>query len=144
MASTKPTPVRDVAGLCLSFMMTATAWAQAGPQTGAVARECSEYGPMASMWQAGGMHGWFHGFWVLVVLAVIVLAVLWAMRSTCRRSSCPHGPCERPYARHGVGVADTTQRALQILNERYARGEIEKTDFEERRSAILAGQATPF
>jgi uncharacterized membrane protein len=35
---------------------------------------------------------------------------------------------------------DPTQSALQILNERYAKGEIQKPEYEERKAAILSSR----
>ena len=34
---------------------------------------------------------------------------------------------------------DPTHSALQILNERFARGEIEKDEYEAKKAAILSG-----
>jgi uncharacterized membrane protein len=34
---------------------------------------------------------------------------------------------------------DPTYSALQILNERFAKGEIQKQEYEERKAAILSG-----
>jgi uncharacterized membrane protein len=36
---------------------------------------------------------------------------------------------------------DPTHSALQILNERFARGEIPKQEYEEKKAAILSGRA---
>jgi hypothetical protein len=35
--------------------------------------------------------------------------------------------------------ADPTYSALQILNERFARGEVQKQEYEEKKGAILSG-----
>ena len=70
-----------------------------------------------------GMHGW-SGFvfgpimMILIVVAVVALVVMllrWL----------------------GIGPRDTTRRgALDILEERFARGEIDKEEFDERRRAL--------
>lgn len=67
-------------------------------------------------WEDGGWHGWGYGlpfmllFWVLLAVG-IVLIVRWL-----------------------VGARDSGgSRALEILEERYARGEIEKDEFEQRK-----------
>lgn len=38
----------------------------------------------------------------------------------------------------GRGWGDPTYSALQVLNERYARGEIQKQEYEEKKAAILS------
>ena len=61
-------------------------------------------------------------FWaVLIVLAV--LAIRWLLRNT---GSGTHAP--------GPPTADDT--ALATLRERYARGEIDATEFEERKRTL--------
>ena len=62
--------------------------------------------------------GWFGGifmisFWVLVILGLI-LAIRWLFQAAGRRE---------------VG-GNTGSRALEILNERYAGGDIDKAQFE--------------
>lgn len=70
------------------------------------------------MWYGGGwMVLWMALFW-----AGLVVLVFWAVRSAngeVRRTSRPE-----------------PGRALQILEERFARGEIDRDEFEERRSAL--------
>jgi putative membrane protein len=60
------------------------------------------------MWHAGGM--WI--FWIAVLL-VVVLAIVWAARSSGPRSAPPESPEE-------------------ILKKRYARGEIGREEYQER------------
>jgi putative membrane protein len=69
--------------------------------------------------------GWFGGifmiiFWV-VLLVGVVLVVKWLIQSTGR---------SQPGAAGG-------NRALDILKERYARGEIDKAEFERMKTDLL-------
>lgn len=65
----------------------------------------------------GGWSGWHLGWWlvVLTVLALLVAAAVVTLR----------GP------REGRG-----DRSLDILEERYARGEIDRAEFEEARRTL--------
>lgn len=77
------------------------------------------YGP-DMMYGYGGFDGiWHILFIVLVVLGIFVLARMF-MRG------CKHGRCMW----HGG------QSAVGILEERFAKGEIDKAEFEERRKAL--------
>ncbi|MDK1019588.1 MAG: SHOCT domain-containing protein [Actinomycetota bacterium] len=71
------------------------------------------------MWQMGGMGM----IWMLLFWVGIVVLVVWAVRSvgdnTVRR--------------------DTSNRAMEILEERYARGEIDRDEFHTRRSDLERG-----
>lgn len=76
------------------------------------------------MWD-GGWHGWFFGpimmiVFIAVVVAVVVLLVRWL-------GGPGHG-----VAWHGPPV----KTPLEILKERFARGEIDKEEFEERRRVL--------
>lgn len=83
------------------------------------------YGPGAM-----GGYGWggWWGFgmvgmllwWVLIILGIVLLAK-WLYRGTSRG-----------------GDAGTANRAMEILRERYARGEIDKQEFEERKRDLGA------
>jgi putative membrane protein len=95
------------------------------------------YGPGPwHMWGDG--YGWpfFWGgpflmmlFWVLVIGGIIFLVA----RGTHRHGG-HWGP---PWADRSWG--DPTHSALQILNERFARGEIQKQEYEEKKAALLSG-----
>jgi len=78
-------------------------------------------------WHYGGAWGWGHMmfgglmmvlFWGGLVL-VIVLAVRWLSQG-----------------RPGPGARLSSDRALEILKERYARGEIDREEFEERKRLL--------
>lgn len=97
------------AALVLALSSAAAAAAQAG------FRECGAY-----MWRGG----WFVGpimmvLFLAVIVGVIVLLVRWLS---------------------GAGAASSEprreQRALDILKERFARGEIDKDEYDERRKLL--------
>lgn len=76
------------------------------------------------MW-SGGWHGWFFGpimmiVFIAVAVVVIVLLVRWLS-----------GPG------HGTTLHNSPVKTpLDILKERFARGEIDKEEFEERRRVL--------
>lgn len=96
----------------IALAAPALAWADQGPQG---------YGEYGHMWHDGW--GWMIGGPVMMILfvaltaAVIVLVVRWL---------------------GGLGTAQGRKgkNALDILEERFARGEIDKAEFEERRQAL--------
>lgn len=82
------------------------------------------YGP--HMWGSGGWMGWFMGpvmmlAMIAIVVAVVVLIYRWL-------GGPGHGPVYPPSL--------TGRTPLDILKERYARGEIDKDEFEERRKVL--------
>jgi len=100
--------------LLTTFGGTVTAWAQA-----------TRDGYGTHMW--GGGYGWFFGpimmiVFIAVTVVVIVLIVRWL-------GGTGHPPPHTAY-----GPPGTT--ALNILKERFARGEIDKAEFEERRKVL--------
>lgn len=81
------------------------------------------YGP--HMWN-GGWHGWFFGpimmiVFIAVAVVVVVLLVRWL-----------GGPSHINNPHH----QSPTKTPLDILKERFARGEIDKEEFEERRRIL--------
>jgi putative membrane protein len=88
-------------------------------------------GPQQPPWDwPGHWHMWSGGFWgfwwifPLIMLSMIVVCV--AMFFVGHRS--------------GGGSHHPTYSALQILNERFARGEIQKQEYEEKKRAIVSGE----
>lgn len=125
-----------VIGGGLVALHAVTTLAQQGQQPGAP--PVRWYGP-GHMYMWGG--GW--GFWWMMPLMMlfffVCVLVLWAI---FRPRPGPHGwgPPWRRMDRWGPGPGDPTRSALQILNERYARGEIHKPEYEERKETILASR----
>lgn len=75
------------------------------------------------MWE-GGWHPWFFGpmmmfMFVVVTIVVIVLLMRWLGLSG-----------------HGAPHQTPFKTPLDILKERFARGEIDKAEFEERRRVL--------
>jgi len=75
------------------------------------------------MW-GSGWHGWFMGpFMMMLFLAVAVALVVFFVRKTGTGDGRP--------------ANDPSRRSpLDILKERFARGEIDQTEFEERRKVL--------
>ena len=79
------------------------------------------------MWN-GGWFGMFFGLlmmtiFIAVTVALVVLIIRWLSGS----SHVGYGPTTPPHS---------TKAPLDILKERYARGEIDKEEFEERRRVL--------
>ena len=58
-------------------------------------------------------------FWILILVGLVFL-IKWLVQST----------------RGGQAGGSSSNRALEILKERYARGEIDKAEFEEKRKVL--------
>lgn len=79
------------------------------------------------MWGYNGFGGGLMGIGMLLFWGLVVFAIVMAVRGFA-------GGC-RSVSRE-TGTRDKT--ALDILAERYARGEIDKTEFEQKRADLRA------
>lgn len=71
------------------------------------------------MWH-WGFDAWWMGLTMILFWAGVIAVAIWAVRAADRRSSGdPSG-----------------RRALEVLEERYARGEIDDEEFERRRAML--------
>ena len=73
--------------------------------------------------------GWMWLFWLLLVLGVVLLVMVLVRAGRRRRRRPPEG-------RQGAGPQPGRSRARELLDERYARGEISSEEYHERRSAL--------
>jgi len=86
----------------------------------------------------GGPHGGGAGLLGLLLLVLVVAGVIWLVASLLHRA--------RPQHQHFAGAAGPTpvpatedhetSEALRILNERFARGEIDVAEFTQRRDLL--------
>jgi uncharacterized membrane protein len=74
---------------------------------------------------------------MMLCMIVFCAVIFFIARGLCGRGLCGHGchhwgPPSRTWG-------DPSHSALQILNERFARGEIQKDEYAEKKAAILSG-----
>jgi putative membrane protein len=88
------------------------------------------------MW--GG--GW--GFWwvcpLVMMLLIIVCAAIFLRGWRWGGGQDHWGPPWHMTDRPGSALGDPTYTAMQILNERLAKGEIQKQEYEEKKATILS------
>jgi putative membrane protein len=72
-----------------------------------------------------GSHGWGMGFgmgWWWIIGIVLVVLIVWLVSRTANKSNPDNTP---------------DKSAHDILKERYARGDIDKAEFEERKKDLM-------
>ena len=69
-----------------------------------------------------GGHGWGMGWWWIIGI-IIVIAVVWVVIKSMNQKT--------------VSSQSTEKSALDVLKERYAKGEIDKQEFEERKKDLM-------
>ena len=82
------------------------------------------------MWFNGG-YGGFWGMWFMPIIMIVVLGlIIWGIVAFVRGTSHAGWGC--------CGSSELpSDSALDILKRRYARGEIGKEEFEERKKNLL-------
>lgn len=91
------------------------------------------------MWNDSyGWHFWWMPFPMMLFMLVVFGAVIYVLFARGHGSGGPHhgGPFGHMMDRTW---SPPTHSALQILNERLARGEIQKDEYEDKKTAILSG-----
>jgi putative membrane protein len=78
------------------------------------------YGPDWGMMGYGGWYGPLNMVIWLVILGIVIAGFVWLMRSMTQRSDRPHAFAGRP-------------PGLDILEQRYARGEINRDEYLEKK-----------
>ena len=75
-------------------------------------------------------HFWSGGAWLIPVLMCVAMMVVCSLISRRRGFASWGWPCGRRFYR------DSTETPLEILQKRYARGDITKEDFERMQSDV--------
>jgi len=107
----------------------APAFAQATPEP--QAPPSYGYGPWHMMW------GYDSGWWMFAMMLLFLLVFAAIMILITRTVSGPGRHVGYPSAMWDRSSSDAKSSALQILNERFARGEIQREEYQDRKAALL-------
>ncbi len=89
----------------------------------------SMFGPRGRM-DPGMMGPWGMGWFGIIVVILIQILIFGALIFLLPR-------LKKKYKIEGVETSSGKSNALEILEERYARGEIDKTEFEQKKKDLL-------
>lgn len=116
--------------LCFIIMMQPLQTFAQSPPPG-TPRPPEGYGPGPS-WMWGDGYGWRY-WWICPLMMLFMIVVFCAIFFIVRRSRGDGSHRWEPPWR------GPSHSALQILNERFARGEIQKDEYEEKKATIHSG-----
>ena len=85
-------------------------------------------------WQIWSDYGWQY-WWAFPIVMMLVMFSFCALMFFLFRHMCGG------MFRSSTSASDPTQSALQILNERFARSEIKRDEYEQKKATILEGSA---
>jgi putative membrane protein len=83
-----------------------------------------------------GLMGGLHGLFWLVLLALAGVALVALVRYLWRAGESPRANDNAPLPGRGGGAETPGSSARRILDERYARGEIERAEYLQRRQDL--------
>lgn len=125
------------------FLSMLVVFALAGTDVFAAEQTPPHVGPWPG-WHSHGTGFW----WICPLMMLFMFAIFAAVYFVVRRRRGDLRPpwrwmSEHPEARHLVeGYQDaTSESAVDILNKRYARGELEKEEYEEKKAAIASAES---
>jgi len=95
------------------------------------------YGPGMSGW-GWGLMGGLHGLFWLVLLVLAGIALVALVRYLWRAGESPRALNDAPLSERGGGTETPASgsSARRILDERYAKGEIERAEYLQRRQDL--------
>ncbi len=98
-------------------------------------------GPGHMMWRDGYWGGPFSGSsWEMAPMLILLVIVVCILIFYFARSGGAHHWGGNWNAASPGGFGDPSHSAMQILNERFAKGEIQKDEYEDKKNAILSGR----
>ena len=127
-----------------SAFLTATLFALLLPLLALAQQAQQPTTPQQAPYWLGPWHMWSGGWgfwWIFPLFMLFMVIVCVAIFFLGHRSGSGHhhwGPWQM--MDRGRSWGDPTYSALQILNERFAKGEIQKQEYEEKKAVVLSSR----